>query len=63
MFLRKKLNCNAMLRLTRPNSGSNRYFMNERELSEDEYFAIALPYYSAKLRIASMEGEDHGCGV
>lgn len=29
----------------------NRYFLNNREVSEDEYFAAALPYYSAKLRL------------
>jgi hypothetical protein len=29
----------------------NRYFTNGREVSEDEYFAAALPYYSAKLRL------------
>ncbi len=29
----------------------NRYFLNGWEVSEDEYFAAALPYYSAKLRL------------
>jgi hypothetical protein len=35
----------------------NRYFLNGREISEDEYFAAALPYYSAKLRLWPLGGE------
>jgi hypothetical protein len=36
----------------------NRYFLSGREISEDEYFAVALPYYSAKLRLWPLGGEE-----
>jgi hypothetical protein len=35
----------------------NRYFLNNLEVSEDEYFAAALPFYCAKLRLQPLSGE------
>lgn len=35
----------------------NRYFLNSQEVSEDEYFAAALPYYSARLKLRPLCGK------
>jgi hypothetical protein len=40
-----------------PGHALNQYFLNDQEVSEDEYFATALPYYSAKLRLQPLDSE------